>query len=197
MEKESKTTRFCLVCNYVSRIIEPITSRCTKFRFKSLGAEKIVERLKLICLEEGVQVEDSVYRSIVEISDGDMRRAITSLQSCYRLRGGQGMVTARDISEISGIVPNHFLEEYLAVCQRGDYGKLETFVQKMGFEAYSVAQLFEQFNEFVINHSDLSNKQKAIICDKLGECCFRMQEGGSEYLQIMDLGCVIIKSIKG
>lgn len=195
MEKESRTTRFCLVCNYVSRIIEPITSRCTKFRFKALAAEKIIERLQFICREEGVNVGDGVYERIVEISDGDMRRAITTLQSCYRLKGGNQTITEKDIFEMSGIIPGVYLDEFLAVCRKGDYSKLEEYVNDISFEAYSIAQLFEQFTDYVINHKDLTNKQKSIVCDKLGEGCFRMQEGGSEYLQVMDLGCVFIQAL--
>ena len=60
MEKESKTTRFCLICNYVSRIIEPITSRCAKFRFKPLAADILRGRLKDICEKESVKYEDEV-----------------------------------------------------------------------------------------------------------------------------------------
>lgn len=60
MEKESKSTRFCLICNYVSRIIEPIASRCAKFRFKPLAEDILKKRLRHICEEEKVACEDEV-----------------------------------------------------------------------------------------------------------------------------------------
>ena len=60
MEKHSKTTRFCLICNYVSRIIDPITSRCAKFRFKPLADEILSKRLKEIAEKENVKYEDEV-----------------------------------------------------------------------------------------------------------------------------------------
>lgn len=216
MEKESRSTRFCLVCNYVSRIIEPITSRCTKFRFKALGGEQIITRLRHICEIEGVNIDENAYKSIVEISGGDMRRALTTLQSCYRLKGASNTISTEDLLEMSGIIPEHYLIEFLEVCQVGNYSKLEEFVQQIGYEAYSIGQMLEQFNDYVLRCPSLTNKQKALICDKLGvrlysrqckicvykqilslqECSFRLQDGGSEYLQIMDLGCAIILALK-
>lgn len=200
MEKESRSTRFCLVCNYVSRIIEPITSRCTKFRFKSLGEDKIIERLQFICDKELVKLDDNnVLQTIVNISGGDMRRAITILQCCNRLKGAADqnvIVTESDILEISGYVPKHFLSEYIEVCKTGNYTKLEDYVREMMYEAYSVGQLFEQLNEYIVYSGDITNQQKSIILDKLAECCYRLQNGGSEYLQIMDLGCVCITNLK-
>ncbi|XP_014091192.2 replication factor C subunit 4 [Bactrocera oleae] len=196
MEKESRSTRFCLVCNYVSRIIEPITSRCTKFRFKSLGDEQIIIRLRHICEIEGVNINENAYKSIVEISGGDMRRAITTLQSCYRLKGASNTISTEDLLEMSGIIPENYLIEFLEVCRAGNYSKLEEFVRQIGYEAYSIGQMLEQFNEHVLRCPSLTNKQKALICDKLGECSFRLQDGGSEYLQIMDLGCAIILALK-
>uniref|UniRef100_A0A1B0DL14 Replication factor C subunit 2 n=1 Tax=Phlebotomus papatasi TaxID=29031 RepID=A0A1B0DL14_PHLPP len=193
MEKESSTTRFCLVCNYVSRIIEPITSRCTKFRFKSLGHDKIVERLKFICQEEKVKVDDDALEVIIECSGGDLRRAITVLQSSHRLFGtSEESITKEHVLEISGIIPQQFLEEFLDICRSQDYSKLEKYVENLSFEAYSVGQLLEQLNDFVINHRELSNKQKCILGEKIAECSFRMLNGALEYLQIMDLGCTAI-----
>lgn len=49
-----KVTRFCLICNYVTRIIEPLASRCAKFRFSALGREPMLNRLRFIAREEDV-----------------------------------------------------------------------------------------------------------------------------------------------
>lgn len=103
MEKESQTTRFCLICNYVSRIIQPLTSRCTKFRFKPLGEEKIIERLEYICGEEDLKAEKSVLKTVVDASGGDLRRAITCLQSVTRLKGKGIEVTTNDVLEVTGV----------------------------------------------------------------------------------------------
>ena len=56
MEKEGRTTRFCLICNYVSRIIEPLTSRCAKFRFRPLAKDVLVQRLEMIAAGEKINV---------------------------------------------------------------------------------------------------------------------------------------------
>ncbi|KAH8364930.1 replication factor C subunit 2 [Drosophila serrata] len=196
MEKESRSTRFCLICNYVSRIIVPITSRCSKFRFKALGEEKIITRLRHICDTEGVKIDEDAYKSIVKISAGDLRRAITTLQSCYRLKGSEHTINTADLFEMSGVIPDYYLDDYLEVCRSGNYERLEQFVREIGYSAYSVGQMMEQFVEFIVHHPGLNDPQKAKILDKLGECCYRLQDGGSEYLQIMDLGCSIILALK-
>ena len=80
MEKESKSTRFCLICNYVSRIIEPIASRCAKFRFKPLAEEILTQRLRMICERETVTCEEEVrWRS-------DVRSPLTARES-FRASG--------------------------------------------------------------------------------------------------------------
>ncbi|KAF5269228.1 hypothetical protein FQR65_LT02529 [Abscondita terminalis] len=154
MEKESKTTRFCLICNYVSRIIEPLTSRCTKFQFKPLDESKICERLKLICEEEKLQISDEVLNVLVQTSGGDMRRATTCLQSCSVLKGKDATINMNDVYEITGFL--------------------------------------KQMNKIIINSDEFTDKQKAVIGDKLGTVSYRLQDGGSEYIQLLDLGCAIM-----
>jgi replication factor C subunit 2/4 len=87
MEIYSASTRFALCCNYVSRIIDPIASRCSKFRFKAIGGEQAAARVAEILKAENVNYADGVIERTLKVSDGDLRRAINLLQSAARLVG--------------------------------------------------------------------------------------------------------------
>src|SRR3981081_638257 len=87
METYSKITRFCLICNYVTRIIDPLASRCSKFRFKSLDQGNAKKRVEEIAEMEGVKLEDGASDALIKCSEGDLRKAITFLQSAARLVG--------------------------------------------------------------------------------------------------------------
>ena len=74
MESYSKVTRFCIICNYVTRIIDPITSRCAKFRFKPLPAESITARLQTIADTEGILLTPQALPELVSMANGDLRK---------------------------------------------------------------------------------------------------------------------------
>lgn len=87
METYSKITRFCLICNYVTRIIDPLASRCSKFRFKTLDQGNAKKRLQEIAQNETVKLETGAVDTLIKCSEGDLRKAITFLQSAARLVG--------------------------------------------------------------------------------------------------------------
>lgn len=87
METYSKITRFCLICNYVTRIIDPLASRCSKFRFKTLDQGDALKRLEEIATNENVNLESGAVDTLIRCSEGDLRKAITLLQSATKLVG--------------------------------------------------------------------------------------------------------------
>lgn len=191
MEKETKSTRFCLICNYISGIIQPLTSRCAKYRFKPLGKQVILDRLKYICEQENVSYEPQVLETLVETSGGDLRRAITCLQSCARLKAGKSILN-EDVVEVTGIVPDSYILNLLTICSDHNYQKMEAYVENILANAYSVPQVLEQFHDLIISSSDISDINKAVICEKISVCSWRLQEGASEYIQLLDFCCTLI-----
>lgn len=191
MEKFTKTTRFCLICNYVSRIIAPITSRCAKFRFKPLDTTVLDDRLHHICKEEKVSCGDGVFEVIRKVSGGDLRKAITYLQSSARLKIDEE-VTTEDIHNIAGVVPETAVEKILELTKSGNYSKLQKGIQELTHEAYSAAQILEQLHDIVLGDTVLPDKQKSVIMEQIAKTDSCLLDGADEYLQIMSLGTVIM-----
>ncbi|KTF89713.1 hypothetical protein cypCar_00047894, partial [Cyprinus carpio] len=165
MEKESRTTRFCLICNYVSRIIEPLTSRCSKFRFKPLANHIQQERLLQICGKENLKYTTEGIEALVKVSEGDLRKAITYLQSAARLNTEQE-ITEQIIIEIAGVVPPKVIEALLQICCRGTFEKLELAVKDMIDQGYAATNVLNQLHDVIIDEK-LSDKQKSVITEKM------------------------------
>jgi replication factor C subunit 3/5 len=81
IEKYSKNARFCMICNYVSKIIPALQSRCTRFRFAPLSRDQIQGRLEFVAQSEDCQTTPDGLDAILRLSGGDMRRVLNLLQS--------------------------------------------------------------------------------------------------------------------
>jgi replication factor C subunit 3/5 len=114
MEKYVKNARFCLICNYVSKIIPALQSRCTRFRFMPLPVEFVRQRIEHVCANEGIGTSDPAQRggvdAVIALGGGDMRRTLNLLQSVAMGHNGQlseenvyataGKPLPKDIEEI-------------------------------------------------------------------------------------------------
>ena len=191
MENYSKVTRFCLICNYVTKIIEPLTSRCAKYRFKSLDPVLVKNRLKSICQKEGLTVNDESLDKVIEVSEGDLRKAITTLQSAARIFGES--IEVSHIIEISGMLPDEVVKNFANVALVHNFSKLQSTVTDIIQQGYSAQQLLTQLDSEIVKSDKLSDVNKGIVLMEMGNVEKKLIDGADEYLQLLDLGSLIMK----
>ena len=117
IEDSSRTTRFIIICNYLSQIIEPIQSRCVVFRFTRLANEDIVGHLKTICQKEGVKYDDKALTQIYEATSGDLRHSINMLQAA----AGMGSVSLTNVVASIGISGKFKVGEIIKLALSGKF----------------------------------------------------------------------------
>ena len=150
-------------------IIEPLASRCSKFRFTPLDSSSTSSRLLQIATAEHVDVTPEVVATLIDTSNGDLRRSITYLQSASRLSASTlppTPITPRDIEEIAGVVPDVVVNDFartLGIDMEGDIQmddipaapKRESFdtirkkVKSIMREGYSASQLLVQVSRAI------------------------------------------------
>lgn len=197
IEKETKSTRFCLICNYVSRIIEPIASRCAKFRFKPLKQEAIEGRLQQIAQLEQVRFEsDRVLNELIAVSEGDLRRAITMMQTAFRMKDAEDAIEMVDVHEVSGHIPSDWIFSLADACISKSYEKVRRVISDLLAEGYSAGQLFLQLHDWLLSaRCTLTDNQKAVICTELAKSDHSLLDGADEYLQALNVAFQIVNQI--
>lgn len=101
MENYTQTTRFILSCNYSSKIIDPIQSRCTVFRFKPLSKEEIIGIAKGIAVKEGIKITEKGYDALYYVSGGDVRRLENLMQSSAAIKNSIDEKTIYDVASFA------------------------------------------------------------------------------------------------
>mmetsp|Transcript_9382 Transcript_9382/g.20321 ORF Transcript_9382/g.20321 Transcript_9382/m.20321 type:complete len:392 (-) Transcript_9382:264-1439(-) len=163
IEAYSRVTRFILICNYVTRIIEPLASRCAKFRFAPLPVESMRQRIEYIanverCQFENAEEKEEVMDEILNLSQGDMRRAVTTLQSAHSLSGGGGVskdgsdssgqaIQKESIAEMAGLPPPRVIDGLVTALRSKKFDTVKEYVQDaIVLEGYSAEHFVSPFS---------------------------------------------------
>lgn len=193
MENYSKVTRFCLICNYVSRIIEPLASRCAKFRFKPLDGSVMKNRLEHICEEEKVVGEKipAVIDKVMAVSNGDLRKAITFLQSTFTFYGAD--LEESHIVQIAGVIPEEVVASFFEVLKTNSFNELEKKVRNLLLDGYSAQQLLEQIFQRLISDEGIKDNQKGVILIEIANTDRKLNAGCDEFIQLLHVASVMMK----
>jgi replication factor C small subunit len=181
MEKYSKICRFILSCNYSSKIIDPIQSRCAVFRFRPLTAEDVREYLSKIVKKENVKIDNAALDGLVHVAKGDLRRAVNSLQ----VAASTGKKIDMDmIYQTTGMAHPEEVRKMLETALGGNFvgarDMLDEIMISYGLSGQDIIkQIHSSFFEMGISDSD-----KVRFVDRTGEIEFRIVEGSSERIQL-------------
>ena len=193
MEQYSNTCRFILSCNYSSKIIEPIQSRCAVFRFRPLADDQVRLEILAVAKAESIQLDDEACEAIVHVSLGDLRRAITALQVSASL---DSHVTRALIYETTATAPPEELHGYLLACREDGFHparrRLRTILDMFGLAG---TDLVNQLHRALYDAEFLAESQKLDLTETMAEIDFRLVEGGGEALQLDALTASICSAL--
>jgi len=181
MESTSGVTRFILSCNYSSRIIEPVQSRCAVFRFVQLQEQDVLKMLAHVAKAESLKVDDEAAKALFYVSEGDMRRALNALQGAAL---HSPHITADLVHKVSSRAKPKEVREMVQLALAGDFVKARENLDKLiihyGLSGEDI--LNQVYRE--IPSLEIPEKKKVVLMDRIGEYNFRLVEGANERIQI-------------
>jgi replication factor C small subunit len=181
MENYTRTCRFILSCNYSSKIIDPIQSRCAIFKFKPLTKENIFEIIATIAKREGLKIDEQAKQALYEVSGGDCRKLENIMQSSA---AASEHVTEKMIYSIASQALPTEVKEILNYALINNFlearKKLLTTMLENGLSGNDIIQQIQK----EIWQLDIDNSKKLEMIKLCGECEFRLVEGSDEYIQL-------------
>jgi replication factor C small subunit len=181
MENYTKTCRFILSCNYSSKIIDPIQSRCAVFRFKPLPESEIYLVIDKIVKQEGLSISEDAKKALFSVCGGDCRRLENIMQSCAVINT---VIDEELVYSMAAVAKPKEVLDALQSAAGGDFisarKKLLNLMLDYGLSGIDVIKQMQR----ELWHLDLPDRKRVELVDKCGEIEFRMVEGSDEYIQL-------------
>ncbi len=189
IENFTENVRFCLICNYVNKVIPALQSRCTRFRFSHLENNQLKNYINYIVKEENINITEDAKNTILDISKGDMRKLLNILQIANmtydeiteeRIYESLGLPLKEDIQQILNILFNENIED--------SFLKIKKIIFKNSYNLQDIVMLlFEELKKYKFN-----NEQLKEIYTKFSDIEYKISTNSNENAQIANLGCVLI-----
>lgn len=181
MENFTSVSRFILICNYSSKIIEPIQSRCVVFRFKSLTEDDIKKFIKRIVEEEKLKISEGAFAAIIYLSEGDLRKVANLLQASAAL--GE-KITESIVYDVASQAKPDDVKEMLEMTLKGNFEDARKRLQDMLLrQGLSGEDIIREIHKQIYS-LDISEQSKIQLIEKTGEYEFRLSEGSSDLIQL-------------
>jgi replication factor C subunit 2/4 len=185
IEMYSKTTRFILICNYITKIIEPLSSRCTKFRFKPINLEGINIIINKLKKKENFTIDEITIKMIYNYTKGDLRKAINIIQQAKYLDNDN--IKKETINEITGVVTYDKIHKIIQNTLNADYITIQNIINDFLMDGYSVAQFINELVDYFLKSNIFKDDLKGFIFYKLSEIDYNLNKKGDEYIQMMNI----------
>ncbi|MBS3134772.1 replication factor C small subunit [Candidatus Woesearchaeota archaeon] len=184
MENYAAVTRFVLSCNYSSKIIDPIQSRCTIFRFRGIEKEGVFEYMDKIAKQEELKISKEAKEILYENSNGDLRRLLNILQSCASI---SNKIDDKLIYDVVASVHPKEIRKIIECAIKGDFLKSKNMLLDIMLKnGLSGLDIIKQIQKEVLE-LEIDEKDKLKLIEKCGEIEFRMVEGSDEFIQLQAL----------
>lgn len=187
MEEYSSVTRFCIICNYYQKIIDPLISRCSMIRFKPLRKDLILNKLKNICDIENIKCNNIQLNKIVDISNGDLRKAINFIQRC----NGFDQINNDIINNMSGLVDYNIMKEFIQYCYDKNENKVLEIIENFFINSFSLTNQIHQIVK-IIEEININDNDRSSILMKIVDIDYKLNNGCDEYIQYYNLAYFII-----
>ena len=181
METYARTCRFILSCNYSSKIIDPIQSRCAIYRFRPLDREAVIEEIGRIAAAEGLTLTEGALDAIVYVAAGDMRKAINALQGAAII---SPEIDEKMIYAITATARPDEIDELLDLSIGGRFDEAERALSDLTrVRGIAPNEVLNQCYRALVQR-DIDRALKVKLIDAIGEADFRLSEGANSDIQM-------------
>ena len=181
MERYTNTCRFILSCNYSSKIIDPIQSRCAVFRFGQITEEDVKKYLLSIAKKEKLKISDDGLKALVYIANGDLRKATNSLQVAASL---ENKIDEETIYKSTGFARPEEVKKLINIALGGNFTESRDMLKQLLIEyGLSGQDIVVQLHRTIFD-LPLQDAVKVELVDKIGETEYRITDGGNPRIQL-------------